>query len=351
MLIHKSRIHELDGLRGIAILMVVTLHWIIQPWMPALSKWGGQALYFFAYGVDLFFVISGFLIGGILLGVGNRFSGMRSFYIRRILRIWPLYYLLLGIVYLFAQGKSVFFDIPYWTFFLFIFNFWESAGFILHQALGQLWSIAIEEQFYALGPLMFMFLNRKQLAYLTSAYIIFSPFLQFLLTRYTELDVWRFTPARLSGISVGILLAIILSSPETVAYLFSKIRTLKFMAFALLVLAIASSVTPLGDFSSIRFSLVSVAFGAVLMTVQIQSLSGQSVPVLNLTFLRYLGLRCYSIYLFHIFFMLIARALVKDFFIALLIQTALTLGFAHFSWKYLEAPLIRFGRRYSYESA
>jgi len=141
MLIHKSRIHELDGLRGIAILMVVTLHWIIQPWMPALSKWGGQALYFFAYGVDLFFVISGFLIGGILLGVGNRFSGMRSFYIRRILRIWPLYYLLLGIVYLFAQGKSVFFDIPYWTFFflystfgraqvLFFIRHWDSSGLL-----------------------------------------------------------------------------------------------------------------------------------------------------------------------------------------------------------------------------
>ena len=131
----KSRIHEIDGLRGVAILSIIFLHWIIQPLSPLISELSViKILDLFAYGVDLFFVISGFLIGGILLKVGKKPSGITVFYVRRILRIWPLYFLLVGFVYFSDIEQKVYVEIPYWSFFLFIYNFWESIGLNIHPA-------------------------------------------------------------------------------------------------------------------------------------------------------------------------------------------------------------------------
>lgn len=347
---HKPRIHEIDGLRGIAILSVVFLHWFVQPLSPSLSKSDiGGVLTLFAYGVDLFFVISGFLIGGILLGIGKRLSGTRAFYIRRILRIWPLYYLLLALTYVITRGNSLFAQVPYWSFYFFIFNFWESNGQLLHQALGPLWSIAIEEQFYAIGPLIFLILNRKQLTHLAVLYIILSPFLRLALLTNTNIGIWRFTPARLDGICIGILLSIILSSPTAVSFLSSKTKVLKPLTFLLFVLSVLSKVVLSRNiWFSFGNSLVVLALGCLLLTVQVQCLLNQNSRILNLAFLRYLGLRCYFIYLFHIFFMLIANVISENFFIALTIQIILTLGFTHISWRYLESPLIKLGQKFRY---
>ena len=330
--------------------MVVALHWIIQPLSPLFKKLGiWEVRNFFAYGVDLFFVISGFLIGGILLRIGQRLSGIRSFYIRRILRIWPLYYLLLGLVYLFAREGEVFFQIPCWSFFLFLFNFWESNHYRLHQAFGPLWSIAIEEQFYALGPLIFLMLNRKNLTRLTTAYLLLAPVLRMTLADHTRLDLWRFTPVRLDGICMGVLLALILSSREIVSYLSSKIKVLKVLAFFLFAFAIPMAIFSSGIANAFAPSLVVLAFGGLLLTVQVQCLSNQSLPILHTPFLRYLGQRCYFIYLFHILFRMLAWTFITDFIAALIVQSLLTLACAHISWTYLETPLINFGQRFSYE--
>lgn len=351
---HKqSRIDEIDGLRGIAILSVVILHWIVQPLSPLLSKMGIEnVLWLTAYGVDLFFVISGFLIGGILLRIGKRFSGMRSFYIRRILRIWPLYYLLLALTYLLFDTKKILLGTPYWTFFFFIYNFWESVGSKMHRPLGILWSIAIEEQFYALGPLMFFMANRKQIKYGAIACVVLSPFLRLALIANTDLDVWRFTLTRLDGIFMGILLSVLLSAPDFVSFLFLKIRTLKFLTFLLFISAVLFKVFATDDlWFSFGTSLFILFFGCLLAIVQVLSLSNQSIRVLRPAFLRYLGLRCYFIYLFHGFFMIIARAFTEDFLAGLMIQAVLTLFFAHLSWRYLESPLIVLGKKFPYETS
>ena len=126
MLTAESRIREFDGLRGVAILAVVTFHLLVLPLDPFLSRIGiRDVLTLLAYGVDLFFVISGFLIGMILLKMKG-ILGVRAFYIRRILRIWPLYYFLLFIVYATLPDKGTFTETPYWSLFFFILNFWQS---------------------------------------------------------------------------------------------------------------------------------------------------------------------------------------------------------------------------------
>jgi peptidoglycan/LPS O-acetylase OafA/YrhL len=349
----QSHIQAIDGLRGVAILAVVIFHWVVQPYSPAPPHSMIQnILELLAYGVDLFFVISGFLIGGILLKVAKKPSGIANFYRRRILRIWPLYYLLLGVVFLAGGGPQVFGAIPYWSFFLFIFNFWECSGLRLHIAFAPLWSLAVEEQFYLAGPLIFSFLKRRQLMYLSAFWVLASPFLRWTLMMNTRLGMWVFTPARLDGICIGIFLSILMASQETIAPLLTRGKLLRVSAFLLLVTSvICRAVLPDIYWYSFGNSLMVLSFGLSLMIVLTQYLSRLEDRILNSTVLRYLGFRCYSIYLFHILFMILVSASVGNVPAGLAIQTLLTLGFAHMSWRYIEHPLIKLGQRLTYQES
>jgi peptidoglycan/LPS O-acetylase OafA/YrhL len=131
--VSEARLLELDGLRGIAILMVLICHYGLAPDIAhaAPSSLHVFSFHIFASGVDLFFVLSGFLISGILLDHRDSVSYFRTFYGRRIFRIFPVYYgFLLGTA---AAGMALhiyhkptpLFDAraPYWTFVLFLQNF------------------------------------------------------------------------------------------------------------------------------------------------------------------------------------------------------------------------------------
>jgi peptidoglycan/LPS O-acetylase OafA/YrhL len=345
----EARVRELDGLRGIAILAVVVFHLLIvhlHVSFPKIELTDGLTL--LAYGVDLFFVISGFLIGTILLRM-DRPAGIGAFYIRRIVRIWPLYYLLLFLVYLALPEKSLFSDAPPWSFFLFIFNLWESAGSHIHPALGPLWSVAVEEQFYLLGPVLFSIFNRRQLSVFLLACLLFSPLLRLILLSTTTLDLWRFTPARIDGICAGLLLALFLASPVNVDFVAKRMKLFKGLMFGLLGLLLPVQILFSDSvWGSLGHSLVVLAFACVLLVVQVQCSLHQRIPFLDWGVLRYLGLRCYSIYLFHIFFTFIADTLSDNTYVRLILELMLILLFAHFSWRYIETPLLKFGRKFSY---
>lgn len=347
---NQAHIQAIDALRGIAILSVLIYHWITQPFSSMLAE---LRIYNMAtlgaYGVDLFFVISGFLIGRILLKLEKGLS-LISFYLKRIFRIWPLYYLLLGTVYVVGGGLKVFGEIPYWSYFLFIFNFWESfVGLKFSPAFLTLWSLALEEQFYLAGPLIFFFLDKGKLKYLVLTGIMILPVARWILINNTKLDVWRFTPLRVDGILAGIFISIILASQDIASTLISKAKLLKILTSTLFLLSLlCRAILSYALWVSFGNTLMVLSFGFLLTTILVQHSLSQNGLFLNSKVLRYLGIRCYSIYLFHLFFAILAGNLTNFFFAKLVIQATLTLGFAHISWKYFEYPLIVFARRFQY---
>lgn len=165
---------QLDGLRTIAVGLVIISHWI-----PSLAIFRQGA----HIGVHLFFILSGFLITGILLesrqkaenlglGVG---SILKGFYARRFLRIFPLYYAVLFIMY--AAGAPNVVDYFSWHL-LYLTNFKvDQVGWVGEAS--HLWSLAVEEQFYLVWPFVMLFAPRRYLIHAVVVFIIVSPAFQF----------------------------------------------------------------------------------------------------------------------------------------------------------------------------
>ena len=163
----SRRVPELDGLRGVAILMVAAFHFSI-----AVAMAGGPFKLLRAIcvpgwtGVDLFFALSGYLITGILLDSKASLSYFRRFYSRRLLRIFPVYYaalffcFTLGARLLLPPGGS---DWRVVLAYLFHVSNWLSLGAAEIPNLNHFWSLAVEEQFYLVWPFAVYFLCRRHL--------------------------------------------------------------------------------------------------------------------------------------------------------------------------------------------
>jgi peptidoglycan/LPS O-acetylase OafA/YrhL len=200
-----SYIPELQGLRGIAVLAVVVYHChprLEGTWIAYASLWGWA-------GVNLFFVLSGFLITSILLGAREKPHYFRNFYGRRALRIWPVYVLLLALVYLEAPwfiGPSVWDALrtaPWWAYIFFVQNLFHLA---MPPAIGPTWSLAIEEQYYFLWAPLVRFLRRPwMLCAVLGCALVGSPMMR--LTQWKWLTPTH-TLIHLDGIAWGSLLAL-----------------------------------------------------------------------------------------------------------------------------------------------
>jgi peptidoglycan/LPS O-acetylase OafA/YrhL len=153
---------ELDCLRGIAILLVVLFHGFAGAYLrlhfgglPGKFVWATQ---YGRSGVNLFFVLSGFLITGILLDTKHQEHYYRDFYARRALRILPAYYLLLVLLMLLGVGTAAFYVLS----FFYLSNVTDLFGVIC--AYGPLWSLAVEEHYYLIWPALVRNLTRRNLA-------------------------------------------------------------------------------------------------------------------------------------------------------------------------------------------
>lgn len=199
----------LDGLRGLAILLVVVYH-----------NFGFIDYFFFGWlGVDLFFVLSGFLITDILLKTASSPNYLSNFYIRRILRIFPLYYLFVFLCLFIIPRVSPHFDIGYysdnqiwiWTYlqnWLYIFK--PTSG---NNALHHLWSLAVEEQFYLFWPLVILLLKKPKylLAFISLVLVAVLGLRLWIWTNHVaDLAYFNlYTFSRIDGICIGCMVALL----------------------------------------------------------------------------------------------------------------------------------------------
>jgi peptidoglycan/LPS O-acetylase OafA/YrhL len=218
-----SRRHfpALDGLRGLAIIAVLLRHaaYVFQAHGPA-TRWFLPIMQFGAWGVDLFFVLSGFLITGILLDTRSALNRASSFYGRRILRIFPVYYLAIALVFL-AEPHSEWVrtaanlqnrtdHLSYLFYFQNWIPLWHSGKFP-ESIISHFWSLAVEEQFYMIWPAVVWHLSARAISRLCAAAVLFSLVLRLILVPHFGDGIWvyAFTITRADGLFVGSAIAAI----------------------------------------------------------------------------------------------------------------------------------------------
>ncbi len=380
MQVSSKRIPELDGLRGLAILLVLLGHffggtiavppdsiWVYVPLSLRLT-WSG---------VDLFFVLSGFLIGGILLDHREATNYYKVFYLRRTCRIFPVYYLLLFLFYaLIAFGASRIspwlFDkpLPAVAYLTYTQNIW-SVWFVANYGYpafwpGVTWSLAIEEQFYVIISAIIRKWT-KFLPWLLAGVIILAPLLRIYCYNAFPLGGlmnYLCLPMRADALLLGVLAAYVLRRERARQWIVSHSNVLV-IALAILggglvllnawrqELALSGSWV----MNTIGYSWVEVFYTCLLLLVVTQTRSAPAALFRN-GVLRWLGELSYSLYLIHIPVLGLCHALAfkKAPVITNIRELLVTLGalvisllLALISWKLIEQRIIRWGRSFEYQ--
>jgi peptidoglycan/LPS O-acetylase OafA/YrhL len=350
---------QLDALRTIAVLLVIVSHWFSH--QHFLNRYTSNGI----LGVTLFFVLSGFLITGILLKNKNSIdqggsvkSAYKTFYIRRSLRIFPIYYLLL-VILIILNIPVVYEGFNWHLLYLSNFYFWikgEFAGNLSH-----FWSLAVEEQFYLFWPTVIFFVPRKKLVATFFLCIIGSTLFRIFLFSPPN-HMGRFLmPASLDSFCIGALLAYGQQySKHWYQWLLNKAAVL---ITAVAGLYIAYSVLhpkldfPSNDyfFLSFYFLLISVLFGLVIMKCSVGIRNKFLAPVLNNKVLIFLGKISYGLYLYHNFIPYFYNIKVPEvlspvsIYIAQFARLLVLVGVSSLSWYLIERPLLKLKERFSYK--
>jgi peptidoglycan/LPS O-acetylase OafA/YrhL len=380
----QARIPELDGLRGLAIFLVAAGHFFLFTGGSRIAHLLRTTLNLYWTGVDLFFVLSGFLIGGILLDHRESASYFRTFYTRRFFRIVPLYYTWIGIYILLVTFGSAFLrahvhtgtfqpvDRGILSHFLFLQNF----GNPINSSLSfwwffPLWSLAVEEQFYLISPLVVFLISRRSLTRVLGIVICCAPLLR-ILGRMGYLPflgsggvgnvAYHAMPCRADALALGMLAAILWRNPSARSWLSANINKM-YGIFGVLFSGMAvlwkwfPNYISLGE-QTIGFTWIALFYMVVLLLALLDS-PGPIARVARMGWLRELGKLSYCIYIIHfavgtlcfkIPHATVGVSSIRDLAITLL-AAAITYTIAKLSWVFFEQPLLRLGHRFGYAPA
>ncbi|MBL9075938.1 MAG: acyltransferase [Planctomycetes bacterium] len=213
-----GRIACLDGIRGLALIVILPCHCALPALAVAPPTWLDALYLRFVtlgfVGLDIFFVLSGFLITGILVRTKGRPGYFRNFYMRRSLRVFPLYYLVVGLL-LFVLPRPEREPGMAAAHLLYYQNVWYALSpmHVRDAALEVTWSMAIEEQFYLVWPALIWLLPDRHHAKLCLAAILGGMALRYGLAFGDFERAWLLTPCRADAIGLGALLAVTSGGP------------------------------------------------------------------------------------------------------------------------------------------
>ena len=373
--LHKSsRIPELDGVRGLAIALVLICHYVILD--KRLPEFFANAVLLARSGVDLFFVLSGFLIGGILMDNHRSKNYFSTFYIRRVCRILPLYYLCLVSFALFqflllSHSSEIWFanlftpDFSWWTKVTLTQNFaMTKVGYGAHW-LSATWSLAVEEQFYLLLPLVIWLTPERYLLPVLFIPIVFAPFLRmFFFTFYWYLYApdYVLLPCRADALLMGVVCAYLVRHKQSGHWLKENPWHLR-AVFLLLLLGMIYITSKYGS-TSFRFERTVFVYSwlamfySCLLLLAITLREGIVAKTMRVAPLRHLGMISYCVYLFHGPINGLAHGLISgaDTHIKNISDATITIGalvitllFASFSWRFFEKPIVNWGHSFRYD--
>lgn len=374
----KGRIPELDGIRGIAIGMVLLHHYFfvsIQA-QPATALSYALVVGRLAWsGVDLFFVLSGFLIGGILLDARASTNYFRVFYTRRFFRIVPIYFVCLVAALALAAASRAGFtpglawmlkdQLPWLPYFVFLQNFWMAVATTYGVfGLGVTWSLAVEEQFYLTLPILVRILSQRALVIVVSLGVIAAPVFRVLLHSFWPEYHYSWVVlmfCRADALLLGVLGAVAMRSPR-----WREALARQRAGFRMLLAILAAGFAYLTWKAADAYGIVMLRIGftwlaAFYLCILLYGLTFRQSWIgrcLRWKWLAWLGSIAYGSYLLHEF----VRALFFELFfhhapqitsvaelIVSLLALAATLMLCQLSWRYFEKPLIKQGHRARYE--
>jgi peptidoglycan/LPS O-acetylase OafA/YrhL len=304
-------------------------------------------------GVDIFFVLSGFLIGGIILDEGRSGNFLHVFYVRRALRILPVALLTIAFSYfvipLLHPGLARQAQVPPYAYLLFINNFWTANLFDAYAPLGPMWSLAIEEQFYLLAPAFILLTPARARNLALAGIVLISPFL-----RLCELGVssWDFTFLRLDGLSAGILVATLVRAERLRTLFVQNRRGINGAVAGITATALLFTVIPHSGREQVAFgvSLNSLAAAGAVLFMHLNRTSLLS-RALSQRWLVITGEWSYFLYLMHMPILLCVREIPGlNGPLYPLLALGICLPCAWASRRFIESPLIGIGKRFSYRS-
>ena len=359
---------QLDALRFFAVLGVMVTHL----WHPRNLPWLFDDLDWAGLGVRLFFVLSGFLITGILLDCRNTAEKngvpvmffIRQFYARRFLRIFPIYYLVVSI--------ALIVDIPpareIWAW---LVTYTSNIYITVHNEwigrMGHFWTLAVEEQFYLIWPWVILFAPRKYLLPVILLFISLSPIYRIIAYQIYPFDIGAmdfkaatFTLGNLDSLAIGALLALAWNSDipkqRLQKYLTRLILPIGIILYTTCLILYHYRIKPsvfftLGDFSA------SLIFAWLVSSAGL-GFKGLVGKVLEWKVLNYLGKITYGIYVYHYFASLILVPLLSRIgfnlpvpgFSNFVLSSLLTIAVASLSWHWIEQPINNLKRYFQYGS-
>lgn len=294
-------------------------------------------------GVDLFFVLSGYLITGILLDTRQSRSYFRNFYVRRCLRIWPLYSLILLFMFVVVPllrpsvATSVFArSSPWWAYPLFLQNFIIPDPTGATGPLGVTWSLAIEEQFYIIWAVLVRFCSNARLRIIALAVIGLSPALRLYLSLH-QFDLYSNVFCRLDGLMAGGLLALAIRRSK--AFLPTRFVRLAWLSLGVVFPLVFMTETLHARW--VTYSLSSAASSAFLY-VSLFSTQKWFGWIMKSRALVYAGTISYSLYLLHRIPFDVAQSFRFDGHpvFALLVGFLASFVLAILSWNLVEKPFL-----------
>jgi peptidoglycan/LPS O-acetylase OafA/YrhL len=358
---NKIYFQGLNGIRAIAASIVLIFHLDQFMYLFGLKSIGFHTTGMARFGVILFFVLSGFLITFLMLKEKKQYTtiNFKHFYLRRILRIWPIYYLILLITIVLMAFEILDFDAQQTPKILFLYAFLLSnVALALNlgiHTITPLWSVAVEEQFYLFVPFL---LNNSQKVLKTWVYLAFIHYSLKVVAiiafnfHVENSDFWYSFISKTAfdtmGIG-GIMACLVFDKHWILRYLYTPL----FQVIAWLFLVVSVIYKPI-HFASI----LDVEIHAFMYSIIIVNVATNPKTIINLEnkFFNFIGRISYGIYVYHMTVIFLFSYLIKDklsshsaviYASIYLIVISLSVLVAYISYTYFESYFLRKKEKYT----